>query len=143
MKRQGIILVSLVSLGWLGSAEWAQAQSTSSSFVPPVHGQIAQASDPAAIAQQFVTQLANGQYGVAAQSYDPTLSSTVTPQTLQVTWSDLVNQNGAFQGVRRTQVLQNDATGTVVLVSSQFEQATRDVFVVLAGDRVVNFSAVQ
>lgn len=143
MKLQRIILLSLVSLGWLGIAGWAQAQSLSGSDVPSIQGQIAQSTDPAAIAQQFVTQLATGQYTAAVQSYDPTVSSTVTPQTLQATWSDLVDRNGAFRGVRGTQVLQNDASGTVVLVNSQFEQATKDVFVVLSGDRIINFSAVQ
>lgn len=106
---------------------------------------VAQATSPEAIAESFINQMAQQQFSAAVQEIAPPLQVGVTSQTLRQNWNDLVAESGEFQQIGRSQLISDGgAEGeTVVMVTVQFAERNRDLFVILKGNEVASFSAAE
>jgi hypothetical protein len=138
--------VLLLSAALAAGSLPAQAQDASPQQSPPPMAQPLSAADVVSAAQQFVNLLSTEDYAAARQMYDLTTNSTVTPGTLQANWEDIINQLGAFQSVAdtRTLPLENPEGGTMAIVTVQFENGSRDLYIVYSSTyRVVSFDTVQ
>ncbi len=105
---------------------------------------ISQSSGLTTIAEDFVTQLGQGQFADAADDYG-VVAQDVTGGTLRQSWSDIVAENGAFQQIISSEVVSQQPLGgeAIVAVVCQFERSNRELFVVLSGSEVVSFSPVE
>lgn len=105
----------------------------------------AQASNPAATAQSLISLLASGDYAGARNLYD-SANTSVTPETLSQSWNDVVAVHGDLQqvGETRTVSLENPAGGTMAIVSAQFANGRRSIYVTLnPAGQAVSFDLVQ
>lgn len=105
----------------------------------------AQATDPEAIASAFITDLSQRQFTEVVDAFSPTAQEGLSPLTLQQNWNDLIRASGPFVRIVRTRQVpgQGDLGETVVIVTAQFANESRDIFVVLRGTDVIGFSAAQ
>lgn len=105
---------------------------------------VSQASSLTAIAEDFITQLAEQQFAEAAQGYGVG-AQDVNDRTLRQNWNDIVAESGAFQRIISSQVVSQQPLGgeAIVTVECQFEGSNRELFVVLSGTQVVSFSPVE
>ncbi|NJR60298.1 MAG: DUF3887 domain-containing protein [Cyanobacteria bacterium CRU_2_1] len=121
---------------------YAQSHQETDSF--PLPQQIAQAEDVTTIAQDFISLLAGGQFNDALRWYDSTAATTISSDTLQASWNDIVAANGAFQRQISTQAIPSDGSGqSTVIVTCEFEQGSRDLFITFTGNQIVSFSIAQ
>jgi hypothetical protein len=102
---------------------------------------LADASDVSAIAQDFVSQLGQENYGSALGSYSS--GSGVSTASLQQTWQDMVAVNGALQGQVSAEVVGGSGSAQVVVVTCEFEQGMRDVVVNFVDGQIVDFSVAE
>lgn len=139
--RKGILLFlipAVIPTVIVAGAFPAQAQQMGELQEPVI---IAQATDPAAIAEEFVNRLGQQQFAAAVQDYD-TPAQDVTTQTLQLSWNDIVAESGPFQGVELAQLVSQEGSESIVRVVCKFGQGNRELFVQLSGSEVASFSAV-
>lgn len=139
MKIQLILAVAAIALGAATSSIPAIAQTPPATLT-------AQAPNAAATAQSLISLLASGDYAGARSLYDST-NTSVTPETLRQSWSDVVALHGDFQqqvGETRTVSLENPAGGTMAIVSAQFANGRRSIYVTLnSTGQAVSFDLVQ
>lgn len=97
------------------------------------------------IAEDFVSELSEGGYSSAVQSYDASATTTITPQSLQQNWQDITNEYGPLQRIVGTQTvpLEDSDYSYTVIVTAEFADATRDIFVTFSGNEVVGFSVAE
>jgi Protein of unknown function (DUF3887) len=105
----------------------ASAQTAPLSIAPLSIAQAAPASGSMpALAEEFVTLAAQGDFVGAWQYLHPSLRQSWSPVDMQSTWRSLQDRTGAFQ-----QFLSYQETGdNVVLVKTQFENVTDDLVVI-------------
>jgi len=99
--------------------------------------QVSQTGDFAALAKQFVEQLANGDFSAAVQNFDATMKVGMPPEKLKEAWEGLVGQVGALQkqaGVRMAKEQGFDAA----YVTCEFERGKVDVKVVFNGAKEIS-----
>lgn len=139
MKIRLMIAIATLVLGAATSSIPAIAQPLPSPLLT------AQAPDAAATAQSLISLLASGDFAGARNLYDPA-NTTVTPETLGQSWSDVVAQYGDFQQQvgTRTLALENPAGGTMAIVTTQFANGRSNIYITLNPQRqVVSFDVVQ
>lgn len=95
--------------------------------------------DPAALAEEFIISMAQQQFAAAVQDYSASVTD-VTTQTLQQNWNDIIAESGSFQGIVSSQTLDQTGSEAIVLVRCQFAQTPRDLFVVVSGASIADFS---
>ncbi len=112
----------------------AQAQS-----FQPLKGveTIAQATPMVSEAEAFVSLLADGEFNQALQKYDAIARQNITPETLEITWQDLVAKLGDFQEIISTETVPGEEQD-VVLLTTRFEQDTVVLFVIFDGEQQIN-----
>lgn len=144
MKIQFILTVAALTLGATAHSIPAIAQTapapvlTAQAATPP-------APNAAVTAQSLVSLLSSGDYTAARNLYDPA-NPNVTPETLSQTWSDVVAVHGDLQqvGETRTLPLENPVGGTMAIVSAQFVNGRRSIYVTLnPAGQAVSFDLVQ
>ncbi|NJL22408.1 MAG: DUF3887 domain-containing protein [Leptolyngbyaceae cyanobacterium SM1_3_5] len=138
MKIRLIWAVAALALGTALSSVPAIAQA------PPAV-LTAQAPDAAATAQSLISLLSSGDYAAARNLYDPA-NATVTSETLRQTWSDVVAVHGDLQqvGETRTVPLENPVGGTMAIVSAQFANGRRSIYITLnPAGQAVSFDLVE
>ncbi|MBD2092975.1 DUF3887 domain-containing protein [Microcoleus sp. FACHB-1515] len=139
MKIQFILAIAALTLGAATSSIPTIAQTSSPTELT------AQASGAAATAQSLISLLSSGDYAAARNLYDPA-NTSVTPETLRQTWSDVVALHGDLQqvGDTRTVPLENPVGGTMAIVSAQFANGRRSIYVTLnPAGQAVSFDLVQ
>lgn len=139
MKIRLIWAMAALALGTAISSVPAIAQTVPSAILT------AQAPDAAATAQSLIALLSSGDYAAARNLYDPA-NTSVTPETLRQTWSDVVAEHGDFQqvGETRTVALENPVGGTMAIVSGQFANGRRSIYITLnPAGQAVSFDLVQ
>jgi hypothetical protein len=94
---------------------------------------LAQATDITDMAQEFITELAEEKYAVAVQKYDSELRESVTPQTLEDEWTDMIAKTGAFENIVNVEVDTVD-NSQIAVVTCEFENATIDILVIFNTD---------
>lgn len=134
------ILVLILTAGLTVDALPAQARqvvSQSSPLSPQPIAQVSPVGDVAAVAQQFVDFLADGNYASARELYGTNVD--VTPASIQQNWADILTNVGAYQSQLGTRVvsLENPSGGTMAIVGVQFENATRALFITFNSDRQI------
>jgi hypothetical protein len=90
---------------------------------------MAQATPLVSQAEEFVSLLARGEFNQALQKYHPMAQTTITPETLEITWQDLVAESGEFQEIVATETVQGDDQGAV-LMTTRFEEDTVVLFII-------------
>jgi ABC-type Na+ efflux pump permease subunit len=135
----GVLLTTILIAGLPAQAQQPEL---------PFSQRLAQSETPAdaivTSAQQFVDLLVAGDYAAARALYQSS-NTTVTPETLQQNWQDIVAANGAYQQQvsTRTVPLDNPEGGTMAIVTTQFENARRDLYIVFDNTRsIVSLDAV-
>lgn len=102
--------------------------------------------EAATTAQDFVNRLAGSQFGAAAQTFDTGSTDGVTSGSLRQTWQDIVAESGPLvQQVAVTTEPFDEATGSyLVVITGQFEQGNRDLFVIVNSDNeIIGLDAVE
>jgi hypothetical protein len=95
---------------------------------------IAQSSNEAiAKAEEFVNLLAAGDFAAALTRYDTIARESVSQQTLQDKWQDLIARFGEFKEYNDSQLLSDTDTNIVVL-TSEFERETVDLLIIFDED---------
>jgi Protein of unknown function (DUF3887) len=79
-----------------------------------------------ALAEEFVTLAAQGNFVEAWQYLHPSLRQTWSPVEMQSSWRTLQDRTGAFQQFLSYQETENN----VVLIKTQFENVTDDLVVI-------------
>lgn len=129
-------ICSLVLLATVAVVDALPAQAQV--FQPPQGVEaIAQATPMVSQAEEFVSLLADGEFNQALQKYDAIARESITPETLETTWQDLVEKLGDFQEVVSSETVQGDGQ-EVVLLTTRFEQDTVVLFVIFDGEQQIN-----
>jgi hypothetical protein len=81
------------------------------------------------LAQEFINQLAAGEYEAASAHFNTTMQKAMPTAALQQAWEQLINQVGAFQEQLDTRAEQTDGY-TSLTVTTRFEKAAIDIQVV-------------
>ncbi len=97
------------------------------------------ASDNVAIAEGLINDLAASDYDAAIATYDTSAATNVTESSLVQTWQDIVAQSGEFQRQVRAQAepAQSPDEPTLVIVTGQFANECRDLFVIIDSNQEV------
>ncbi|MBD2463857.1 DUF3747 domain-containing protein [Oscillatoria sp. FACHB-1407] len=104
---------------------------------------IAQSTDIASAAQQFVDLLTGNDFETALQSYSPAVRETLTSASLQQNWEDITNANGAFRQQVRTRVTPLNASSntSIAVVTAEFENGTYDIILQFDGSGIVSLDS--
>ena len=91
------------------------------------------ASDqPAAkVAQQFVEALGQGRFVFASSFLSSRMQTEISPANLQVKWQNLQRLTGNFVRVRKAFQAENTAEARLVLVNTEFNRFSDNLFVIL------------
>ncbi|MFM8277770.1 MAG: DUF3887 domain-containing protein [Cyanobium sp.] len=93
------------------------------------------ASDqPAAkVAQQFVEALGQGRFVLASSFLSSQMQAEISPANLQVKWQNLQRLTGNFVRVRKAFQAENTTDARLVLVNTEFNRFSDNLFVILNG----------
>jgi hypothetical protein len=87
---------------------------------------------PAAkVAQQFVEALGQGRFVLASSFLSSKMQAEVSPSNLQVKWQNLQRLTGNFVRVRKSFQAENTADARLVLVNTEFNRISDNLFVIL------------
>lgn len=114
----GVPLQARAQFGEIGQSEPAIAQSSNEAI---------------AKAEEFVNLLAAGDFAAALTRYDSIARESISQQTLQDQWQDLIARFGEFKEYNESQILTNTDTNVVVL-TSEFERETVDLLIIFDED---------
>ncbi|MEB3827014.1 DUF3887 domain-containing protein [Phormidium sp. CCY1219] len=114
----GVPLQARAQFGEIGQSEPAIAQSSNEAI---------------AKAEEFVNLLAAGDFAAALTRYDTIARESVSQQTLQDKWQDLIARFGEFKEYNDSQLLSDTDTNIVVL-TSEFERETVDLLIIFDED---------
>lgn len=84
-------------------------------------------------AEEFVDDLAAGDYAQARFHLHPTLKAELFPEDLQAKWEGLQNSTGAFQRRLDSQVINGGGDTNLVLVNIEFANQTDSLVVIFDG----------
>lgn len=87
------------------------------------------------VAARFVTLLSEGKLVEARSLLSADLQTQISPQDLLNRWKDLEKLTGSFERVRGTVVASEGGEQQLVLVTTQFQQLTDNLFVILDSGR--------
>jgi hypothetical protein len=88
-------------------------------------------------AEGLVDSMAKGDFTAATAEFDSAMKTSMSPQLLGQTWSQLATQVGAFKARTGTREAEEQGFKTVY-VTCQFERATLDAKVVFDGSGQVS-----
>ncbi len=103
-------------------------------------------NEATAIAQSFISYLAQTDFDAALQTYDSSVQATLTPSGLEQTWQDLIAQSGPLRTqIRATSQQLDDTAGSyLVIITGQFENGRRELFVIVNSEHeVIGLDAVE
>ena len=90
------------------------------------------ADQPAAkVAKQFVEALGEGRFVFASSVLSSALQAEIPPASLQVKWQVLQRLTGNFVRVRKAFQAENTSTARLVLVNTEFNRVSDNLFVIL------------
>ncbi len=87
------------------------------------------------IATEFVGQLAQGEYRIAHNAFDPAMAVTMPTKTLRNSWIKLQTKTGDFKTQSKTEVEENPHYD-VVNVRCVFEHLDVDVKVIVENNKI-------
>ena len=85
----------------------------------------------AKVAQQFVEALGQGRYVLASSFLSSDMQAEISPANLQVKWQNLQRLTGNFVRVRKSFQAENTANARLVLVNTEFNRFSDNLFVIL------------
>lgn len=86
---------------------------------------------PSIVAANFVKALSSGHFITARSFLTLPLQSELSARSLQSKWMDLQRITGSYVGVRRVVEAENSAEGRLVLVYTEFNRMTENLYVIL------------
>jgi hypothetical protein len=86
---------------------------------------------PSIVAGDFVKALSTGQFITARSFLSLPMQSELSARALQAKWMDLQRYTGNFVGVRRVVEAENSAEGRLVLVYTDFNRLSDNLYVIL------------
>ena len=90
------------------------------------------ADRPAAkVAQQFVEALGQGRFVLASSFLSSKMQAEISPASLQAKWQNLQRLTGNFVRVRKAFQAENTADDRLVLVNTEFNRFSDNLFVIL------------
>lgn len=90
------------------------------------------ADQPAAkVARQFIEALGQGSFVLASGFLDPALQNEIPPSSLQLKWQNLQRLTGNYVKVRRAFQAENTNDTRLVLVTTEFNRFSDNLFVIL------------
>ncbi|MCU0567519.1 MAG: DUF3887 domain-containing protein [Oculatellaceae cyanobacterium Prado106] len=113
----------------------AQAQGSAIVAAPM---QVAQVSDVSMMAEEFMMRLDMADFSGAVGMYSS--AANVSSESLQQTWQDVIATNGELQEQLGMETVSDSGDSQVVLVTCQFEQGMREVYINFVNGKVVDFS---
>ncbi|MEB3199076.1 MAG: DUF3887 domain-containing protein [Synechococcaceae cyanobacterium] len=92
------------------------------------------ADEPAEkVARQFIEALGQGKFVLASGFLDPALQPEIPPASLQVKWQNLQRLTGNYIKVRKAFQAENTNRTRLVLVTTEFNRLSDNLFVILNG----------
>ena len=135
MKRYfSMVILSGALVGGMATAAYSS---------PTTAPQLIAQADVSAIATAFVTDLSVGDYIAALERYESDIQVTLSAESIAQEWEDILAESGEYQGISSVTVDSSSDT-PIAIVTCQFENGSRDLFIVFnATSEVVSMDAVE